>query len=174
MILNMITQWSWAWSCIGSEWTCAWSYLRGLHCDLSRNEWMTCRYLSTHTVYRYKIKLFHYLGGMAINIGKWILENITFHEILNWAKRLKNRWTSSQHMPIAIAKCTLTGLVQLVEKSCQKWVRFEVARVYSHNIASSFHFHTCLLEFKMLLPSVKTTTKDPSLHKGNTGSESLE
>ena len=110
MILNMITQWSWAWSCIGSYWACAWSYFRGLHCDLSRNEWMTCKYLSTHTVYWYKI-VFPLFGGYGHHYWKMDPGKHNFHEIFNWAKRLKNCWTSSRHMPIAIAKCTLTGLV---------------------------------------------------------------
>ena len=57
-------------------------------------------------------------------------------------------------MPIAIAKRTLTGLVQYAKKSCRKWdLKLQVG--ISHNIVSSFHCHTCQLELKMLLPPVK-------------------
>ena len=43
----------------------------------------------------------------------------------------------------------------------------------SHNIASSFHCHMCRLEFKVPLPPVKKT-KDPGLHKGNAGPQTLD
>ena len=55
-------------------------------------------YLSTHTVYLYKIQFFSLLWPhWKMDTGKH-----SFHEILllcKTAKRLKNCWTSSRHMP---------------------------------------------------------------------------
>ena len=47
----------------------------------------------------------------------------------------------------AITKCTLAGLVQYAKKSHQKWDLRSCIHIY-HHIASSFHCHTCRLEFK--------------------------
>ena len=86
-----------------------------------------------------------------------------FAVVLNWAKRMTNCRTSSQHMP-------LSGLVQQAKKSHQEW---------------DLKWHMCL-HTTLLLPSTATCvswdskchchqqkTKDPILHKGNTGSATL-
>ena len=59
-----------------------------------------------------------------------------------------------EKLTLAITKCTLTGLVQQAKKSCWK-CDLKLCMCILHNIASSFHCHTCWLEFKMLLPPVK-------------------
>ena len=60
-------------------------------------------YLSTHTVYWYKIQFCHYFGGIwpywKMDTGKH-----NFHEILLFysfklTRRLRNCWTSSWHLP---------------------------------------------------------------------------
>ena len=62
----------------------------------------TTAYLSTHTVYWYKIHLFFIILGGYGHIGKRIQQNIIFMRFccLNWAKRLKNCRMSSWHMPL--------------------------------------------------------------------------
>ena len=113
-------------------------------------------YLSTHTVYGYKILFFsHYFGGIwpywKADTGKH-----NFHEILlllNWAKRLKNCWMSSRHTPSPnahwLAQCN----------RLRNFIRSEVwSRTYmciSHNLASSYHCHMYWLEFRMPLPPAK-------------------
>ena len=56
-------------------------------------------YLSTHTVYRYKIKKNHYFGRILENGYRKTKFSWTFIVILNWAKRLRNWWMCSQNMP---------------------------------------------------------------------------
>ena len=51
---------------------------------------------------------------------------------------------------------------QKAKKYCRKW-DLKWCMCISHNTASSFHCHTCWLEFKMPLPPVEKT-KDPGLH----------
>ena len=50
-------------------------------------------YLSTHTVYQYKIQFFHYLGGcLAILENGYRKSQFSWDfVVLNWAKRLKPR-----------------------------------------------------------------------------------
>ena len=69
-------------------------------------------YLSTYTVYLYKIQFFHYLRGIwpywKMDTGKH-----NFHEILLLFYTAKKIEKLSNEQPThAIAKCTLTGLVQ--------------------------------------------------------------
>ena len=52
-----------------------------------------------------------------------------------------------------LAKCTQYSLLE-AKKSCQKWDLKSCVCIL-HNIASSFHRHTCQLEFKMPLPPAK-------------------
>ena len=58
-------------------------------------------YLSTHTVYQYKIQFLHYFRGIwpywKMDTGKQLSWDFVF--VLNWAKILKNCQTSSQWMP---------------------------------------------------------------------------
>ena len=144
----------------------------GVAFDLSHNEWMTCRYLSTHTVYRYKIQLFHYLGGMAINIGKWIMENIIVMRFLTEQKD----WKLLDNQPTH-ASCH--HQMHTDWPSAIGWeILSEVSEIWSRACVFTQHCfflppHACRLEFKMPLPPA-TTKKDPGLHKGNTGSESPE
>ena len=107
------------------------------------------------------------------NTGKWLQENIIFMRFCCCFKQSKKTEKLSNQQPThAIAKCILTGLVQQAKKSHWKW-DLKSRMCISHNIASSFHCHTCQLEFKMPLPPAKKTT-DPDLHKGNTGSQTLD
>ena len=70
-------------------------------------------YLSTHTVYQYKIQFFfNYFRGYG-HIGKWIQENIIFLRFCCCFKLSKNTEKLLNKQPtLASAKCTLTGLVQ--------------------------------------------------------------
>ena len=72
---------------------------------------VTC--LSTHTVYQYKIPFFfYYLGGYG-RTGKWIQENTIFMRFCCCVKLCQKTEKLSKEQPVhAIAKCTLTGLVQ--------------------------------------------------------------
>ena len=55
-------------------------------------------YVSTHTVYQYKIQSFHYFQGIWPYTGKWIQENIFMRVCCCFkpAERLKNCWMSSR------------------------------------------------------------------------------
>ena len=79
-------------------------------------------YLSTHTVYQYKILFFlHYFGGYG-RTGKWIQENIIFMRFCCCFKLSKMIEKLSNEQPMkAITKCTLAGQVQYAKKSHQKW-----------------------------------------------------
>ena len=69
-------------------------------------------YLSTHTVYQYKKFKNHYFGGYG-HTGKWIQENIIFMRFCCCFKLSKKTDTLvNEQQTHAIAKCTLTGLVQ--------------------------------------------------------------
>ena len=77
-------------------------------------------YLSTHTVYWYKIQYFHYFRGYD-HTGKWIQENIIFMRFCCCFKlRKKTEKLSEEQLMNAITKCTLAGLVQYAKKSHQK------------------------------------------------------
>ena len=65
-------------------------------------------YLSTHTVYQYKIQFFHYLG----HIGKWIQEITIFMRFCCFKLSKKIETPLNEQLRDAIAKCTLTGLGQ--------------------------------------------------------------
>ena len=128
-------------------------------------------YLSTHTVYQYKIQVFHYFGGYG-HTGKWIQENIIFMRFCCCFKLSKKIEKLSNEQPThAIAKWTLNGLVQQAKKSCWKWdLKWHMCIL--HNIASSFHCHMPVGIQNATATSGKT--KDPGLHKGNTGSQALD
>ena len=84
---------------------------------------VTVAYLSTHTVYRYKILFFSLslLWGGYGHIGKWIQENIIIRQFCCCFKLSKKVEKLSNEQPTqAITKCTLTSLVQEAKKSCQK------------------------------------------------------
>ena len=130
--------------------------------------------LSTRTVYQYKIQLLFFLivlGGYG-HTGKWIQEHIIFMRFCCCFKLSKNiEKLSYEQLTHAIANCSLTGLVQQAKKSRWKW-DLKLRMCISHDIASSFHCRIHWLEFKMPLPPAKNP-KDPCLHKGNRGSQTL-
>ena len=74
----------------------------------------TLPYLSTHTVYQYKILFFSLIIlGRYGHIGKWIQEIIIFMRFCCCFKLSKKTEKLSNKQPrYAIAKCTLIGLVQ--------------------------------------------------------------
>ena len=80
--------------------------------------YITCAYLSTHTVYWYKIHFFSLFGGGGGgggygHVGKWIQENIIFKRFCCCFKlSKKTEKLSNEQLTHAITKCTLTGLVR--------------------------------------------------------------
>ena len=126
-------------------------------------------YLSTHTVYLYKIHFFHYFGGVwpywKMDTGKH-----KFHEILLLCKTEQKDWKSSRHTPLPnahwLAQCNrLWNLIGSETLSC-----------------------ACVFCTSLLFPSTATRAswnskcrchqqnknKNPGLHKGNTGSQILD
>ena len=111
------------------------------------------------------------LGGCGY-IGKWIQENIMFMRFCCFKLSKNIEKLSYEQLTHAIANCSLTGLVQQAKKSRWKW-DLKLRMCISHDIASSFHCRIHWLEFKMPLPPAKNP-KDPCLHKGNRGSQTLD
>ena len=122
-----------------------------------------------------KYRFFIILRGYG-HIGKWTQENIIFMRFcycFKLAKRLKNCWTSSWHMPSPNAH----------------WL--DLCNRLRNLIRSEIWSHTCIFSKTLLLPSTATGAgwnskclcckqkkekkkKDPGLHKGNTGSQTLD
>ena len=79
-----------------------------------RSKDVTQAYLSTRTVYQYKIQgFFSIILGRYGHIGKWIEENIIFMRFCCCFKLSEKIEKLSNEQPThAITKCTRTGLVQ--------------------------------------------------------------
>ena len=146
-------RWLWCWD----------SLLLWLWCwDSLLLDVVTC--LSTHTVYQYKILFFSPLFWGIWLYWKMDTGKHNFHEIYHCFKLSKKTEKLLNEQPVhAIAKWTLTGLVQQAKKSCR----------------------ACVFSTTLLLPSTATRTgwnskchcqwktKDPSLLKESTGSQTL-
>ena len=100
-------------------------------------------------------------GGYG-RIGNWIQENKIFIRFWCCFKLSeKSEKLSNEQLTHAIAKCTLTGLVQKAKKSCWKW-GLKSCMWISYNTACSFHCHRSWLEFKMPLPPAKNKRPWPA------------
>ena len=117
------------------------------------------------------------MGGYG-HTGKWIQEKAIFMRFCCCFKLSEKIEKLLNEQPThTITKCTLTGLgtSAIGKKSHQKRDLKSYIYIYvciSHNIASSFHYHMPVGIQNATATSKKA--KDPGLHKGNTGSQTLD
>ena len=138
--------------------------------DLQHLERHTCQPIQFTSI-KYSFCLFVLFCFYFGHTGKWTQENIIFMRFCCCFKLSKKIEKLSNEQPMnAITKCTLAGLVKYAKKS---EVRFKVVRAY----LAQHCFFLPLPHVPIGIQNAAGTskkTKDPSLHKGNTGSQTLD
>ena len=138
--------------------------LSGVSCEKqTQHRVADITYLSTHTVYQYKIKKFsHYFGGIwpywKMDTGKHNLYEIFCFKLSKKTEKLLN-----EQLTHAISKCSLTGLVQRLRS-------LTGSEIWSHACV----FSTTCASWNSKWAATNEKAKGPGLHKGSTGSQTLD